>query len=70
MPQFLILLGAGIGLFVVRRLYRSERQRVAAELARAREAMRHERDAVIPLERDPMTGVYRPKAMREGGSSP
>ncbi|MGZ5850748.1 MAG: hypothetical protein ACXWJN_09215 [Methyloceanibacter sp.] len=64
MPQLLILLGAGIGIFVVRRLYRSERQRVATELDRAREAMRHDEEAAIPLERDPMTGIYRPKAMR------
>jgi hypothetical protein len=64
MPQLLILLGASIGIFVVRRLYRSERQRVAAELARTREAMQHEQEAAIPLERDPMTGIYRPKAMR------
>jgi hypothetical protein len=64
MPQLLILLGAGIGLFVVRRLYRSERERVAAELARARESMQHDKEAAIPLERDPMTGIYRPKAMR------
>ncbi len=64
MPQVLLLLGASIGVFVARRLYRSERQRVAAELARTREAMRHEAEAVIPLERDPSTGIYRPKATR------
>jgi hypothetical protein len=63
MPQFLILLGATIGVFVARRLYRLERQRVAAELERSRKAM-EEKEPVIPLERDPLTGIYRPKAMR------
>ena len=64
MPQFLILLGASIGVFVVRRLYRLERQRVATELARTREAMQSEAEAVIPLERDPLTGIYRPRPIR------
>jgi hypothetical protein len=63
MPQFLILLAAGASILVVRRLYRWERQRVAAELARTREAMQRETEVVVPLERDPLTGVYRPKAM-------
>jgi hypothetical protein len=61
MPQFLILLAASAGVFLARRLYRSERDRVAAELARTREFMRRETEAVIPLERDPSTGIYRPK---------
>jgi hypothetical protein len=62
MPQLLILLAAGAGFLLVRRWYRDERQRIAAELARARQAMdQREADEIVPLERDPATGVYRPK---------
>ena len=64
MPQFLILLAASAGIFVARRLYRRERQRIAAELARARAAMQPEAEAVVALERDPLTGIYRPKVAR------
>ena len=39
MPQFLILLAAGAGVFLVRRWYKEEQRRIAAELARARKAM-------------------------------
>ena len=39
MPQLLILLAAGAGVFLVRRWYRDEQRRIAAELARARKAM-------------------------------
>lgn len=61
MPQLLILL-AGAGLLFARRWYRGERQRIAAELARARQAMQQrEADDIVPLERDPATGIYRPK---------
>ena len=62
MPQLLILLAAGAGLVLARRWYRDERHRIAAELARARQAMeQREADEIVPLERDPATGVYRPK---------
>jgi len=62
MPQLLILLAAGAGLLLARRWYRDERQRIAAELARARQAMdQRQADDIVPLERDPATGVYRPK---------
>jgi hypothetical protein len=64
MPQLLILLAAGAGLLLARRWYRDEQKRIAAELARARQAMEqreHEDEEVVPLERDPATGVYRPK---------
>jgi hypothetical protein len=64
MPQFLILLAASAGIFIARRLYRSERQRVAAELARTRQAMQQDSERIIPLERDPATGIYRPKPTR------
>jgi hypothetical protein len=62
MPQLLILLAASAGVFLARRWYRDERQRIAAELARAKEAMEQgQAQSIIPLERDPATGIYRPK---------
>ena len=61
MPQLLILLAAGAGIFLARRWYRDEQRRVAAELARARKAMdQPEACSVVRLERDPATGVYSP----------
>ena len=42
MPQLLILLAAGAGMFLARRWYRDEQRRIAAELARARKAMDQE----------------------------
>lgn len=62
MPQLLILAALGAGFVLARRWYAQERARIAAELAKAREAMeRREASNVISLERDPATGVYRPK---------
>jgi hypothetical protein len=62
MPQVLILLAAGAGAFLARRWYRSEPSRIAAEIARARQARkRREADEVVRLEPDPATGIYRPK---------
>jgi len=62
MPQLLILLAAGAGIFLARRWYRDEQRRVAAGLARARKAMdQHEAGSVVRLERDPATGVYSAK---------
>jgi hypothetical protein len=63
MPQILILLAAGAaGLIALRRLYKEEQKRIAAELEKARAAMqKRELDTVIPLVQDPATGVYRPK---------
>ena len=63
MPQLLILLAAGAGIFLARRWYRDEQRRVAAELARARRPwISSEAGNVVRLERDPATGVYRPSA--------
>jgi hypothetical protein len=61
MPQILFLVAAGAGLMLARRWYVHEQRRVAAELRAAEEALAKRETATIPLERDPMTGVYRPK---------
>jgi len=62
MPQLLVLLAAGAGIFLARRWYRDEQRRIAAELARARKAMdQQEAGKIVRLERDPATGVYSPK---------
>lgn len=63
MPQILILIAAaGAGLMAFRRWYRDEQRRIAAELAKAKDAMdQRERDSIVPLERDPASGVYRPR---------
>jgi hypothetical protein len=62
MPQLLILLAAGAGIFLARRWYRDEQRRIAAELVRARKAMDQQEAAnIVLLERDPATGVYSPK---------
>jgi hypothetical protein len=64
MPQILFLFAAGAGLMLARRWYAREQLRVAAELRAAEEALaRRESDTAIPLERDPSTGIYRPKQM-------
>ena len=62
MPQLLILLAAGAGIFLARRWYRDEQRRIAAELARAQKAMdQREAGTIVRLERDPATGIYSPK---------
>jgi hypothetical protein len=62
MPQLLILLAAGAGIFLARRWYRDEQRRIAAELARARKAMDQQAaGTIVRLERDPATGVYSPR---------
>jgi Tfp pilus assembly protein PilN len=62
MPQLLILLAAGAGIFLARRWYRDEQRRIAAELARAQKAMdQQEAGTIVRLERDPATGIYSPK---------
>lgn len=61
MPQLLFLVAAGAGLMLARRWYVYAQRRVAAELRAAEEALARRETAAIPLERDPKTGVYRPK---------
>ena len=61
MPQILFLVAAGAGLMLARRWYANEQRRVAAELRAAEEALARRETTTIPLERDPSTGIYRPK---------
>jgi hypothetical protein len=65
MPQILLLFAAGAGLVLAgRRWYARERARIAAELRAANEAMEREAHPIVPLELDPLTGIYRPKQLR------
>lgn len=63
MPQVLLLFAAGAGLLLAgRRWYVQERRRIAAELRAAEEALaRRDARPIERLERDPATGIYRPK---------
>jgi hypothetical protein len=62
MPQLLLLIAAGAGLILVRRYFKKEQARIAADLRAAKEANeRRNLDHAVPLEQDPATGVYRPK---------
>jgi hypothetical protein len=64
MPQVLLLMVAGAGLWLARRFLHKEQSRVADDLRAAEKAMeRRELDSAVPLEQDPATGVYRPKQM-------
>jgi hypothetical protein len=66
MPQVLLLIAAGAGLLLAgRRWYVRERDRIAADLRAAKEAMeRRDEKPVVRLELDPLTGIYRPKRLR------
>jgi hypothetical protein len=63
MPQVLFLFAAGAGVLLAgRRLYLQARGRVEAELRAADEAIaRRDAKPIERLERDPATGIYRPK---------
>ena len=67
MPQVLLLIAAGAGFLLAgRRWYVRERARIAAELRTAKEAMeQREARPIVPLEADPLTGVYRPKRVAQ-----
>jgi hypothetical protein len=65
MPQILLLFAAGAGLVLAgRRWYVRECSRIAAELRAAKDAMdQHQTSPIVPLEADPLTGIYRPKQL-------
>ena len=65
MPQVLLLIAAGAGLvFAGRRWYLRERTRIVAELDAANQAAQQQRlKPIVRLERDPLTGIYRPKQL-------
>jgi hypothetical protein len=70
MPQVLLLIAAGAGLVLARRWFRNEQGRIASELRAARDAMEaRERDNIVRLERDPLTGIYRPRRVEQGPGS-
>jgi hypothetical protein len=61
MPQILVLVAAGAGLFFAGRFYRDMKRRIQSDLRAAEEALeRRARENAVPLERDPATGIYRP----------
>lgn len=65
MPQILLLAAVGAGLLLLKRYLKREQERVVSDLRKAEEAMeRRDIDSTVPLERDPATGVYRPKQKR------
>ena len=67
MPQLLILAAVGAGLLLAGRVYRQMQKRIQSELMAAEEALaRRARETAVPLERDPATGIYRPKRMAQG----
>jgi hypothetical protein len=68
MPQILFLFAAGAGLLLARRWYAHEQRRIQAELKAAEEALARRDTATIPLERDPKTGIYRPKQATQSTS--
>jgi hypothetical protein len=62
MPQVLILVAAGAGLILAGRWLRDVQRRVQAELSATEEALkRRDAERAVPLERDPSTGIYRPR---------
>ncbi len=63
MPQLLLFAAVGAGLLLVRRYLKKEQERIAADLRKAEEAMTR-LDKPVPLEQDPVSGVYRPKQPR------
>jgi hypothetical protein len=71
MPQILILAAIGAGLVLAGRFYREMQRRIQSELKAAEEALeRRARASAVPLEKDPATGIYRPKRVgQEAGST-
>jgi hypothetical protein len=69
MPPFLIFVAAGAGLVLAGRWYRELQRRIASDRRAAEDALRAERERVVPLEQDPATGIYRPKHLRQGAET-
>jgi hypothetical protein len=65
MPPILILVAAGAGLIFARRWYANEQRRIAAALRAAEEALARREQEAVPLERDPATGIYRPRQVSQ-----
>jgi hypothetical protein len=63
MPQFMIIALAGAGLWAGYKFLRREMTRVEATLRDADAALRRKRSEAprVHLERDPETGIYKPK---------
>lgn len=61
MPQLLLILAAGAGIWVGYKWYRKEQDRVRSVLREAEDELerRYEKEAPT-LKRDPDTGVYKP----------
>jgi hypothetical protein len=68
MPQILFFFAAGAGLLIARRWYAHEQRRIQAELKAAEEALARRDTTAIALERDPKTGIYRPKQAAQNTS--
>ena len=65
-----VFAAVGAGLVLAGRFYREMQRRIQSELKAAEEALeRRARASAVPLERDPATGVYRPRrAAQEAGT--
>ena len=62
MPQLLVLILAAAAIWLGYKWLRKETRRVQTDLRAAEDALRDKQDREIPtLERDPKTGVYRPR---------
>lgn len=57
MPLFLVAAVIGLGVRLAWRVFKAEQGRLAAAPRRAAKARRP-----VPLERDPTTGIYRPRS--------
>jgi hypothetical protein len=67
MPQLLIYVLAGMGLWAGYRWFRKEMHRVQSDLKEAETMLRRkEREDIPTLEPDPETGEYRPVERDEG----